>query len=286
MIGKPNVGKSSLVNCLAGTKVSITSRRPQTTRSRILGIVNRPNFQLALVDTPGIHRPKGMLRQRIDRAARDSIITADVTVMVVDARGWRPEDDRVWKAAESASGPLFIVINKIDLLDRQNRLLPLINEISKKIGVMEIIPMSAKRKYNLDRFLRTIYAFLPVNQPGFEEEKATVANLDFSVAEIVREQVFHLAGAEIPYKTAVTAYTVPIRDGAKLNFHADIWVESAGQKAILVGAGGQRLKNIGMRARKEVESLLGTSTILTTRVKIRQGWSSDPAQLQIFGYGY
>ena len=285
VVGKPNVGKSSLVNRLTGVKVSITSRRPQTTRNRILGIVNRSDYQLALVDTPGIHRPQGPLSQWIDRAARDSIGSADITVMVIDARGWRQEDDWVWNAVKLSAQPLFLLINKIDLLDRPDRLLPLIQECGERGRIAQIIPVSARNGHNLDRFLKLIPGSLPIGSPGFSLERGAEMNLDFSVAELVREQIFRMVGAEIPYQSAVTV-RAPQREGtAKPEFHAEIWVESSGQKAILVGAGGQRLKNIGMRARKQVARLLGTDVVLITRVKVRQGWSSDPLQLESFGYG-
>jgi len=285
VVGKPNVGKSSLVNRLTGVKVSITSRRPQTTRNRILGIVNRSDFQLALVDTPGIHRPRGALSQWIDRTARDSIGSADITVMVIDARGWRQEDDWVWKAVEPSAQPLFLLINKVDLLDRPDRLLPLIKECSERGRIAQIIPVSVRNGHNLDRFLQLIQGCLPVGSPGFSLERGAETNLDFSIAELVREQIFRLVGAEIPYQSAVTVHAPLTEEATKPEFHADIWVESAGQKAILVGAGGQRLKSIGTRARMQVESLLGTRVVLTTRVKVRQGWSSDPLQLRSLGYG-
>ena len=150
VVGKPNVGKSSLVNRLTGVKVSITSRRPQTTRNRILGIVNRPDFQLALVDTPGIHRPRGPLGHWIDRTARDSIGSTDITVMLIDARGWRQEDDWVWKTVKLSAQPLFLLINKIDLLDRPERLLPLIQECGERgTNCRHIIPVSVRNGHNL-----------------------------------------------------------------------------------------------------------------------------------------
>ena len=285
VVGKPNVGKSSLVNRLTGVKVSITSRRPQTTRNRILGIVNGPNYQLALVDTPGIHHPRGPLSQSIDRAARNSIGSADITVMVIDARGWRQEDERVWKAVEPSVQPLFLLINKIDLLDRPDRLLPLIQECGDRRRIEHIIPISARSGHNLDRFLQLIEGSLPFDLPGFPLERRAETNLDFSVAELVREQIFRLVGAEIPYQSAVTVHALPTESAKKPEFHADIWVESSGQKAILVGAGGQRLKSIGDRARKQVENLLGTSVVLITRVRVRQGWSSDPSLIRNLGYG-
>lgn len=285
VVGKPNVGKSSLVNRLTGGKVSITSRRPQTTRNRILGVVNRSDYQLALVDTPGIHRPRGPLSQWIDRTGRDSIGSADITVMVIDARGWRKEDDWVWKAVEPSVQPLFLLINKVDLLDRPNRLLPLIQECGERSRIAQIIPISVRNGHNLDRFLQLIQGCLPVGSPGYSLERGAETNPNFSVAELVREQIFRLVGAEIPYESAVMVHALPAEGSIKPEFHADIWVETSGQKTILVGAGGQRLKTIGTRARKQVERLLGTPVVLITRVKVRQGWSSDPLQFQNLGYG-
>ena len=190
VVGKPNVGKSSLVNRLTGGKVSITSRRPQTTRNRILGIVNRSDYQVALVDTPGIHRPQGPLSQWIDRAARNSIGSADITVMVIDARGWRQEDDWVWNAVKQSAQPLFLLINKVDLLDRPNRLLPLIQECGERGRIAQIIPVSARNGHNLDRFVKLIHGSLPIGPPGFSLERGAETNLHFSVAELVREQIF------------------------------------------------------------------------------------------------
>jgi len=285
VVGKPNVGKSSLVNRLTGVKVSITSRRPQTTRNQILGIVNQSDFQLALLDTPGIHRPRGPLSQWIDRAARKSIGSTDITVMVIDARGWRQEDDRVWKAVEVSAQPLFLLINKVDLLDRPNRLLPLIKECGERERFAEIIPVSAKTGHNLDRFLQLVQGWLPIRSPEFSLAQGAETNFNFSVAELVREQIFRLVGAEIPYQSAVTAHALPTEGATKPEFQVDIWVESSGQKAIIVGVGGERLKKIGTRARKQVERLLGTGVVLVTRVKVRHGWSSDPLQLRNLGYG-
>ena len=285
MVGKPNVGKSTLVNRLTGIKVSITSRRPQTTRNRILGTVNRPGFQLALVDTPGIHRPRNPLSKWIDRTARDSISNADITVMVIDARGWKREDDWAWKSVKQSTEPLFLLINKVDLLDRPDRLLPLIHDCSERGPIAQIIPVSAKSGHNLERFLQLVEKHLPVGSPGFSLERGAETNLNFSIAELVREQIFRLVGEEIPYQSAVTVHTPLAEQDATPEFHADIWVESPGQKAILIGAGGQRLKTIGTRSRKEVERLLGTRVVLITRVKVRQGWSTDPLQLRNLGYG-
>jgi GTP-binding protein Era len=205
--------------------------------------------------------------------------------MVIDARGWKQEDDWVWEAVDSTAQPLFLLINKVDLLDRPNRLLPLIQQCSERERIRQIIPVSVRNGHNLDRFLHLIQDCLPTGPPGFSLERGTEADPNFLVAELVREQIFRLVGAEIPYQSAVTVHVPRAEKGAKPEFHADIWVESLGQKSILVGAGGQRLKNIGTRARKEIERLLGIHVVLITRVKVRKGWSSDPLQLRNLGYG-
>jgi GTP-binding protein Era len=205
--------------------------------------------------------------------------------MVIDARGWMQEDERVWSAVEPSTKPLFLLINKIDLLDRPDRLLPLIQECGDRGKIEQIIPISVRKGHNLDRFLQLIETSLPFGLPGFSLEHRAETNLDFSIAELVREQIFRLVGAEIPYQSAVTVYAPPTGRAERPEFHADIWVESSGQKTILVGAGGQRLKNIGARARKQVENMLGTSVVLITRVRVRQGWSSDPSLIRNLGYG-
>jgi GTP-binding protein Era len=206
--------------------------------------------------------------------------------MMIDARGWRQEDDWVWQAVEKATHqPLFLLINKVDLLDRTDRLLPLIQECDERGQIAQIVPISVKNGHNLEEFLQLIGGCLPGGPPGFSIERGAEPNLEFSVAELVREQIFRLVGAEIPYQSAVTVHTQQTGKSVGNEFHADIWVESQGQKAILVGAGGRRLKNIGTRARKQVEGLLGDRVLLTTRVKVRRGWSSDPLQLRNLGYG-
>lgn len=205
--------------------------------------------------------------------------------MIIDARGWRVDDDRVWNEVQVSKQPVFVLINKVDLLDRTDRLLPLIKECSERGNIAEIIPISVRSGHNLDHFLELVRGCLPIASPGFPLDRSVVQNLNFSVAELIREQVFRLAGAEIPYQSAVTVQSIPTEEKLRQAFYAEIWVESAGQKAILVGAGGHRLKTIGTRARKQVEYLLGTSVVLTTRVKVRQGWSSSPPQLRFLGYG-
>lgn len=285
VVGKPNVGKSSFINRLTGAKVSITSRRPQTTRNRIIGVLNTPTFQLAMTDTPGIHKSGTVINQRIDSIARSSISGADISVMLIDARGWKSEDELVWNAVTKHKQPIFILINKIDLLVHPTRLLPLIRRCSVMGEIEEIIPISVKTGHNLDLFVELVEARLPFGPPGFPLETPIVSELEFSIAELIREQVFRLAGAEIPYRSAVMVERGSVESGSMPEFHAEIWVETVGQKAILIGPRGRRLKDIGTRVRKQVETMVGRQVVLTTRVSVQKKWSSDPSKLRSLGYG-
>ena len=284
IVGKPNVGKSSLVNFLTGRKTSITSRRPQTTRNRIIGVVNRPTYQLAIIDTPGIHTSKRILNQRIDGIARESIRGGDIVVMVIDARGWRSEDQIVWDAVKNYSQPLFVVINKLDLLNDVSRVLPLIEKCQLIGDVDEIIPISVKTGHNLETLHELLQNRLPVSSPGFSLDDSNTSQLETYIAELIREQVFRLAGAEIPYRSAVVVEENKPETGSIPEYHADIWVETNGQKAILIGNRGQRLKDIGMRVRRQIESLIGGRVVLLTRVIVRKRWSSNSTDLNRLGY--
>ena len=284
IVGKPNVGKSSLVNSLTGRKTSITSRRPQTTRNRIIGVVNRPTYQLAIIDTPGIHTSKRALNQRIDGIARESIRGGDIVVMVIDARGWRSEDQIVWDAVKNYSQPLFVVINKLDLLNDSSRVLPLIEKCQLMGDVDEIIPISVKTGHNLKILHELLQNRLPISSPGFSLDDPNISQLETYIAELIREQVFRLAGAEIPYRSAVIVEENKTETGSIPEYHADIWVETNGQKAILIGSRGQRLKDIGTRVRRQIESLIGSRVVLLTRVIVRKRWSSNSTDLNRLGY--
>ena len=284
IVGKPNVGKSSLVNSLTGRKTSITSRRPQTTRNRIIGVVNRPTYQLAIIDTPGIHTSKRVLNQRIDGIARESIRGGDIVVMVIDARGWRSEDQIVWDAVKNYSQPLFVVINKLDMLNDSSRVLPLIEKCQLMGDVDEIIPISVKTGHNLKILHERLQNRLPISSPGFSLDDPNISQLETYIAELIREQVFRLAGAEIPYRSAVIVEENKTETGSIPEYHADIWVETNGQKAILIGSRGQRLKDIGTRVRRQIESLIGGRVVLLTRVIVRKRWSSNSTDLNRLGY--
>jgi len=284
VVGKPNVGKSSLINTLIGHKVTITSRRPQTTRSQIRSLMTDEKLQLVVVDTPGIDEQKTLFASHINRAARRSTKGADIVMMVIDVRGWRGEDEIVWNFIKSFTGHRLLILNKVDLLHTREQLLPLISEYNKRGKFDEIIPFSAQSGHNLDRLLKCLRELTPKGSHDLTSVSKSPQKTNFIVAELVREQVFRLAGAEIPYRTAVKVERYGRADNEMPEFHAEIWVETAGQKAILLGKGGERLRSIGARARREAMKSLGVAMVLKTRVKVHRGWSSNPKLLQKLGY--
>lgn len=284
VVGKPNVGKSSLINKLIGHKVTITSRRPQTTRNQVHNLMTNDEWQLMVVDTPGIDEQKTLFGNHINRTARRSIKGADIVMMVIDARGWRSDDEIVWNAVKSFTGHFLLILNKVDLLRTREQLLPFISDCDKRGKFAEIIPFSARSGHNLDRLLECLRELTPNGIHDVTSVTKSPQKTNFIVAEFVREQVFRLVGDEIPYRTAVIVEKYARGDHEVPEFHAEIWVETAGQKAILLGRGGERLRNIGVRARREAMKSLGVAMVLKTRVKVHRGWSSNPKLLQKLGY--
>lgn len=284
LIGRPNVGKSTLVNRLVGAKISITSRRPQTTRHRILGIKNGPNSQIVYVDTPGLHtaRASGMDRY-MGRITSGSVEGVDVVVLVIAATGWRPEDEPALKLATGSQVPVVLVINKIDLLDNRAALLPLIEQCTAKGDFADIVPVSARTRSNLGELEATIGRHLPEQPPIYPTDQLTDRSERFIAGELVREQVFNAYGQEVPYASTVQVEQFR-RSKGKLRVDAVVWVEKEGQKAILIGKNGARLKEVGTRARRALEAFFGGHVYLGLWVKVREGWSDDEAALRRFGY--
>lgn len=284
LIGRPNVGKSTLVNRLVGAKISITSRRPQTTRHRILGIKNGPNSQIVYVDTPGLHtaRASGMDRY-MGRITSGSVEGVDVVVLVIAATGWRPEDEPALKLATGSQVPVVLVINKIDLLDSRAALLPLIEQCTAKGDFADIVPVSARTRSNLGELEATIGRHLPEQPPIYPTDQLTDRSERFIAGELVREQVFNAYGQEVPYASTVQVEQFR-RSKGKLRVDAVVWVEKEGQKAILIGKNGARLKEVGTRARRALEAFFGGHVYLGLWVKVREGWSDDEAALRRFGY--
>lgn len=284
LVGRPNVGKSTLANRLVGKKISITSRKPQTTRHRILGIRTENDAQLILVDTPGLHRPDGkMMNKLINRTARNSLMGVDVLILMINATGWLPEDNLPYELATSQRVPVILAINKIDRLSRKSELLPLIDESRRRFDFTEIIPISALKGHNVDELYRAVRARLPIAPQCFPDGQITDKSSRFVVSELVREQLFRQLGQELPYVTAVKIERYE-ETGDSISIHADIWVEKDSHKAILIGRRGERLKSIGTDARKQIERFLEKKVFLELWVKVRKGWRDDSVALEGLGY--
>lgn len=285
IIGRPNAGKSTLLNRLVGQKVSITSHRAQTTRHRILGIHTTDRAQVIYVDTPGVHRGEGgrQLNRLMNRAASTSLEGVDAVVLVITADGWSERDEPALALARRARCPVILVINKVDKLDNRERLLPLIEASQKLFAFATIVPLAARSGDNVAALEQTILHLLPEHAAHFEAEQITDRSERFLAAEFVREQVFRSFGQEVPYAAAVEI--AEFREEPKhLHIEAVIWVEKEGQKAILIGKGGAGLKEIGRRARLEMQKAFHRKVWLGLWVKVREGWADDLRALSSLGY--
>lgn len=284
VLGRPNVGKSTLVNRIVGSKVSITSQRAQTTRHRILGIKTRSDSQIILVDTPGLHKKATKtLNKVINKTARDSIEGVDLILLVVSATGWRPEDDYTLSLITESKCPCILVINKIDMLRQKQELLPFIDNCRNKFAFSDFLPVSARSGENVAHLEALIETKLPKGELCFPEEKLSDKGQRFMAAELVREQLCRLLGQELPYSTAVEVgkfSTKPTITDININ----IWVEKPGQKAIVIGEKGETLKKIGVRSRLQMESIFGNKVNLQLWVKIRKGWADNAIALRGLGY--
>ena len=284
LIGRPNVGKSTLVNRLVGAKISITSRRPQTTRHRILGIKNKSDSQIVYVDTPGLNAARGSgIDRYMGRITSGSVDGVDVVVLVIAAPDWCPEDEPALKLATASRTPIVLVINKIDLLADRAALLPLIERSTMKGDFADIVPVSARTRSNLGTLEAAIVKYLPEQPPIYPTDQLTDRSERFVAGELVREQVFNAYGQEVPYASTVQVEQFK-RSKGKLRVDAVVWVEKEGQKAILIGKNGARLKEVGIRARRALESFFGGHVYLGLWVKVREGWSDDEVALRRFGY--
>lgn len=285
LCGPPNVGKSTLLNRIIGQKISIVSRRPQTTRHRILGIKTLANAQLVFVDTPGLHRHQSKgLNRAINRTALNSLSAVDVIIFMIDVRGWTPELEELFAQVSYHNLPIILVINKIDQLSDPKQLLPLIEYSTHIHAFTEIIPLSARKQASLNPFLTVISTAVPYGTPGFPADQYTDRSERFLAAELVREQTFKLLGRELPYASAVEVTKFHYRHERLLNIEVIIWVEKASQKAIIIGHGGQQLKAIGQHARKQLEKKFTAKVYLETWVKVRKGWADNATMLRLLGY--
>ncbi len=287
LIGRPNVGKSTIMNNILGTKLSIVSPKPQTTRMRILGVKHDKDAQIIFLDTPGVQKGKDLLTKVVMESAVGSMEEADVLVMIIEAdKGWTKEDELILNNyIKKLNKPTVLVINKIDKMQDKRLLLPLIEESSKKHDFVEIIPMSAIKGENLDRFVETLKKYLPESPPLFPEDQITDLPLRFYIAEIIREKIFHNTRQELPYSAAVEVESIEEK-GNLVVINATIYVEKENHKGIIIGKKGQMLKKIGQQARQELEALLGKKVHLNLWVKVKPRWKEDIRLLKMLGYQY
>ncbi len=275
IVGRPNAGKSTLVNRLVGEKVAIVTPRPQTTRNRIQGIVNRPNAQIVLIDTPGLHRPESALGRQMMGEVDAAIEAVDIVALLLDAsEDFGQGDRRAVERVQRFEGPRFLLLNKIDRVPKTD-LLPLIEKLAKPGNFNEIIPISALKGDGVDRVLEKFIEYLPEGAPQFPVDQYTDQPERFLAAEIVREKAMEATTQEVPHAIAVICDA--FEEAEKLiRIRATIYVDREGQKGILIGRGGNSLKNIGTAARKELETILGTKIFLELYVKVLKNWRENP----------
>ncbi|MGD8631555.1 MAG: GTPase Era, partial [Gammaproteobacteria bacterium] len=262
LVGRPNVGKSTLLNRILGQKISITSRRPQTTRHRVLGIKTLPHAQLIYVDTPGIHDFNGRAMNRhMNRTASSVLSDVDVVVFLVEGLRWTADDDLVLKKLAHAGSPVILAVNKIDTLEKREALLPGLQALAGKFTFREIVPVSARKGDNVAALESAIEALLPEARPFFPEDQITDRSVRFLAAELVREKLFRKLGRELPYGLTVQIEDYRSEPGIT-HIHALIWVERDSQKNIVIGKGGRMLKEVGREARLDIEDLIGNKVNL------------------------
>ena len=284
IIGRPNAGKSTLLNSILGEKVVIVSEKPQTTRNRIRGIKNMENAQIIFLDTPGIHKAKGHLNEFMVKEAMSALEDMDIIIYLVEATGKIKDELFIIESLKRVRCPVLLGINKIDMV-RKDSILPLMDEYSSVYPFREIIPLSARKGEGMDELFRCIVELLPEGPKYFTEDILTDQTERFVVAEIVREKVFELTREEIPYSTAVIVERFKENPGKRIiSISATINVERDSQKGIIIGKGGAMLKEIGTRARIDIERLLGTKVYLELFVRVRKDWTKDAKSLKEFGY--
>jgi len=284
IVGRPNVGKSTLLNHILGQKISITSRKPQTTRHQVLGIKTQDQYQIIFVDTPGLHKDADKAINRyMNRAASSAIKDVDLVVFVVDRTAWTEEDAMVLEQIERAGLPAMLVVNKVDLLADKADLLPHLQMLAEKSDFAAILPVSALQKHNVAELETEILKFLPESGYFFPEDQITDRSQRFLAAEIVREKIMRQLGEEIPYAITVEIEAFA-QEGEVLHISAVIFVERKGQKKILIGEKGSRLRSIGSDARRDMELLFDSKVMLRLWVKVKSGWSDDERALRSLGY--
>lgn len=296
IIGRPNVGKSTLMNHLLGQKLSITSRKPQTTRHRITGIFTNEQMQAIFVDTPGIHAKEvRAINERMNKTATSALVDVDVVLFVIDGLKWVSDDELVFEKIKQLSVPVVAVINKSDTIKDKGELLPLIEKLHATQAFADIVPVSALRQHNLNQLVKVIEKYLPIAEPIYDIEQITDRSERFLASEIIREKVMRTSGEEIPYDLTVQIDEFkdePAHKDPKTGkwrkactfIDATIFVERKGQKAIIIGDKGEKIKQVGIDARQDMEKLFDRKIMLTLWVKVKKGWSDDERALTSLGY--
>lgn len=283
LIGRPNVGKSTLLNYLVGQKVAIMSPQPQTTRNKISGIYTDDQEQIVFIDTPGIHKPKNKLDDFMDKSSYSALDEVDVVLFMVEPEPAGKGDQYIAELLKKIKKPVFLVINKIDKV-HPDELLSIIDSYKNLCDFAEIVPISASQGNNVSELIKTIAKYLPEGPQFYDADQLTDRPEYFIVAELIREQVLKLTHEEVPHATAVVVDRMRNHEGGKLQVEATIYVERPGQKGIIIGKKGQMLKQIGIAARQEIEALLGEKINLRLWVKVQKNWRSDPVFLKSIGY--
>ena len=284
IVGRPNVGKSTLLNHLLEQKISITSRKPQTTRHRILGIKSTGALQFVYVDTPGIHKSqKKAINRVMNQTATSTLDGVDLVLFVVERLVFNEEDELVLQALEKVRVPVLLLINKCDLLDNPQKLLPQIERLARRRDFAEIIPLSALSSYNLDAVEKCVASYLPESPFLYPVDQVTDRSSRFIAAEIIREKITRQLGDELPYEVTVEIEKYTLQDGV-VHIHALILVDKESQKQIIIGSRGSRLKLIGSAARVDMEKAFDAKVMLNLWVKVKSGWADDERALQSLGY--
>lgn len=284
IVGRPNVGKSTLLNAFLGQKLSITCRKPQTTRHRIHGILTDNEHQIVFVDTPGIHQSTRQMNRLMNQAAHNALSDVDTILFVVESGKWLEEDQRVFQIIKESNKPTLVVVNKVDRPDNRNAVLPFIEQLAEVVTNTDIVPVSALKRDNIQQLQQLIYQMLPYGEFGFDEDDFTDRSARFLAAEIIREKLMRLMGDEVPYATAVEVERFEMVSSDRAEINAVILVERAGQKPIVLGKSGSMIKRIGQEARLDMNEMFGYRVHLELWVKVRDNWSDDIRALKSLGY--
>ena len=286
IVGRPNVGKSTLLNRILGQKISITSRKPQTTRHRIMGVDTEGDYQAIYVDTPGLHiEEKRAINRLMNRAANSSLSDVNLVFFLVDGTHWTKDDEMVLTKLQKSNFPVVLCVNKVDNVQDRNEVMLHMMDLSKKMEFVDVVPISAKHGKNIDVLRKHVREYLPKAAHHFPEEYVTDRSQRFMASEIVREKLMRFTGEELPYSVTVEIERFdynPDTDGFHIN--ALILVERSGQKKMVIGKGGEKIKTIGREARLDMEELFGRKVYLETWVKVKSGWADDERALRSLGY--